>query len=111
MTHAENAELGGFEGAEVIMGLMKRGAFSDNVDVASRSYYLPLMTGIATLVLNDKGGATPESVRERHRQRMALQLKGTSKLDGTYPFDIAASVKAYRINKYLDDMSDPDDRA
>jgi gallate dioxygenase len=111
MTHAEYAELGGLEGAEVIMWLMMRGALSDNVDVISSSYYLPSMTGIATLVLGDKGGATPESVRERHRERMALQLKGTSKLDGTYPFDIAASVKAYRINKYLHDMIDPDHRA
>jgi gallate dioxygenase len=75
------------------------------------SYYLPSMTGIATLVLNDKGGATPESVRARHRDRMALQLKGADKLTGTYPFDIAASVKAYRINKYLHDMIDPEHRA
>ena len=111
MTHAEYAELGGFEGAEVIMWLMMRGALSDNVDLVHSSYYLPSMTGIATLVLNDKGGATPESVRERQRERMALQLKGASKLDGTYPFDIAASVKAYRINKYLHDMIDPDHRA
>jgi gallate dioxygenase len=111
MTHAEYAELGGLEGAEVIMWLIMRGALSDNVDVISSSYYLPSMTGIATLVLGDKGGATPESVRERHRERMALQLKGTSKLDGTYPFDIAASVKAYRINRYLHDMIDPDHRA
>ncbi len=75
MTHAEYAELGGFEGAEVIMWLMMRGALSDNVDLVSSSYYLPSMTGIATLVLDDKGGKTPESVRERHRERMALQLK------------------------------------
>ena len=111
LTHAEYAELGGFEGAEVIMWLMMRGALSDNVDVVTKSYYLPSMTGIATLVLDDKGGATPESVRARHRERMALQLRGTGKLDGTYPFDIAASVLAYRINKYLHDLIDPDQRA
>jgi gallate dioxygenase len=111
MTHAEYAELGGFEGAEVIMWLMMRGALSDNVERVHSSYYLPSMTGIATLVLNDKGGATPESVRERQRERMALQLKGADKLTGTYPFDIAASVRAYRINKYLHDMIDPDHRA
>ena len=59
MTHAEYAELGGFEGAEVIMWLMMRGALSDNVDVIHSSYYLPSMTGIATLVLDDKGGGDP----------------------------------------------------
>ena len=110
MTHAEYAELGGFEGAEVIMWLMMRGALSDNVDVVSSSYYLPSMTGIATLVLDDKGGKTPESVRERHRERMALQLKDSVKLSGTYPFDIAASVKAYRINKFLHALIDPEHR-
>jgi gallate dioxygenase len=111
MTHAEYAELGGFEGAEVIMWLMMRGALSDNVERVHSSYYLPSMTGIATLVLGDKGGKTPESVRERHRERMALQLKAAGGLDGSYPFDIAASVRAYRINKYLHDMIDPDHRA
>jgi gallate dioxygenase len=30
---------------------------------------------------------------------------------GTYPFDISASVKAYRINKYLHAMIDPAHRA
>jgi gallate dioxygenase len=75
------------------------------------SYYLPSMTGIATLVLNDEGGRTPEAVRERHRERMAEQLRGSDTLDGTYLFDIAASVRAYRINKYLHAMIDPDHRA
>jgi gallate dioxygenase len=68
------------------------------------------MTGIATLVLNDEGGKTPEAVMERHRERMAEQLRGSSTLDGTYLFDITASVKAYRINKYLHAMIDPDQR-
>jgi gallate dioxygenase len=111
MTHAEFATLGGLEGAEVIMWLVMRGALSDNVERVHSSYYLPSMTGIATLVLNDEGGQTPETVRERHRQRMAEQLDGTGTLNGTYPFDIAASVKTYRISKYLHAMIDPDHRA
>ena len=92
------------------MWLMMRGALSDNVELVHSSYYLPSMTGIATLVLDDKGGKTPQSVRERHRERMALQLKDSVKLSGTYPFDIAASVKAYRINKFLHAMIDPEHR-
>jgi gallate dioxygenase len=111
MTHAEFATLGGLEGAEVIMWLIMRGALSDSVERVHSSYYLPSMTGIATLVLNDEGGRTPEAVRERHRERMAEQLSGSGTLEGTYLFDIAASVKAYRINKYLHAMVDPDHRA
>jgi gallate dioxygenase len=107
MTHAEYATLGGFEGAEVIMWLVMRGALSDNVERVHSSYYLPSMTGIATLVLNDEGGELPAAIGERHRERMAEQLKGSDKLTGTYPFDIAASVKAYRLNKYLHAMIDP----
>jgi gallate dioxygenase len=111
MTHAEYATLGGLEGAEVIMWLVMRGALSASVERVHSSYYLPSMTGIATLVLNDKGGQTPEAVRERHRERMAGQLQGADKLNGTYPFDIAASVKGYRINKFLHALIDPDHRA
>jgi gallate dioxygenase len=110
MTHAEYATLGGLEGAEVIMWLVMRGALSDNVERVSSSYYLPSMTGIATLVLNDLGGSTPESVRARHRERMAEQLRGAGALTGTYPFDVAASVHGYRINKFLHDLVNPSHR-
>lgn len=110
MTHAEYATLGGFEGAEVIMWLVMRGALSDNVERVHSSYYLPSMTGIATLVLKDEGGDLPAGARERHRERMSEQLRGIDKLTGTYPFDIAASVKAYRLNKYLHAMIDPEHR-
>ena len=50
MTIAEYAELGGFEGAEVVMWLTMRGALSANVQCKHRSYYLPSMTGIATAI-------------------------------------------------------------
>ena len=105
MTHAEYAKLGGFEGAEVIMWLVMRGALSERVRRVHSSYYLPSMTGIATLVLENEAAASiPEGVHERHRARMAEQLRGIETMPGTHPFDIAASVKAYRINKYLHAM-------
>jgi len=108
MTHAEYARLGGFEGAEVIMWLVMRGALSERVQRVHSSYYLPSMTGIATLVLeNEAAGSIPDGAHVRHRERMAEQLRGIETMPGTYPFDIAASVKAYRINKYLHAMIDP----
>jgi gallate dioxygenase len=112
MTHAEYAKLGGFEGAEVIMWLVMRGALSERVKRVHSSYYLPSMTGIATLVLeNEAADSIPEGVHERHRARMAEQLRGIETIPGTHPFDIAASVKAYRINKYLHAMIEPAHRA
>jgi gallate dioxygenase len=111
MTHAEYATLGGFEGAEVIMWLIMRGALSDNVRRLHSSFYLPSMTGIATLVLENEEVPVPAASHERHRAEMARQLSGIDKLTGTYPFDLAASVKAYRLNKYLHAMIDPEHRA
>ena len=42
---------------------------------------------------------------------MAEQLGGIEELTGTYPFDIARSVKGYRINKFLHDLVIPEHRA
>src|ERR1700760_726530 len=81
LTHAEYARLGGFEGAEVIMWLIMRGALSEKVKRVHSSYYLPSMTGIATLVLENEAAELPdaEAVNERHRARMAAQ---TTRLEG-----------------------------
>ena len=57
MTHAEFATLGGFEGAEVIMWLVMRGALSPTVRKLHQSYYLPSMTGIATAIYEDEAPA------------------------------------------------------
>ena len=113
MTHAEYAELGGFEGAEVIMWLIMRGALSDKVKRVHSSYYLPSMTGIATLVLENEAAELPdaEAAGDRHRARMGAQLAGIEEMTGTYPFDIARSVKGYRINKFLHDLVTPEHRA
>jgi len=52
----------------------------------------------------------PSAALARHRRRMEEQLAGTEGLTGTYPFDLSRSVKAYRINKYLHALVDPDHR-
>ena len=43
----------------------------------------------------------------RHRARMAEQLAGAERLQGTYAFDLERSVKTYRLNKFLHDMVQP----
>ena len=57
MTQAEYAALGGWEGAEVIMWLVMRGALSARVRKLHQSYYLPSMTGIATAIYENEGEA------------------------------------------------------
>jgi gallate dioxygenase len=104
MTQAELAELGGLEGAEVIMWLVMRGALSASVRKVHQSYYLPSMTGIATAIYENEASAPVAGEVARHRAHMAEQLAGAERLQGTYAFDLERSVKTYRLNKFLRDM-------
>jgi gallate dioxygenase len=107
MTHAEYATRGGFEGAEIIMWLIMRGAMTDRIQRLHRTYYLPSMTGIATAIYEDVDGkADPEAIA-RSREAVSHQLAGVEKLPGTYPFDFARSRKAYRLNDFLHHMVEP----
>jgi gallate dioxygenase len=111
LTHAELAELGGLEGAEVLMWLTMRGALSAQVKKVHQAYYLPSMTGIAAAVYENLAGAPVAGEVERHRQAMAVQLAGAERLAGTYPFNFARSVKAYRLNRFLHGLIVPAHRA
>jgi len=108
MTLAEYATLGGLEGAEVIMWLIMRGALSANVEKLHQDYYLPSMTGIATLILENQSREAPVDVHQRQRDKINLQLSGVEKLPGTYPFTQARSLKALRINRFLHRMIQPE---
>lgn len=107
MTIAEYAALGGVEGAEVVGHLIMRAALSNNVKKLHSGYYLPSMTGISTLLLENLDKPLPVDVNARHRAHMAHQLDGAEKLEGTYPFTLERSAKGYRINKFLRRMIEP----
>lgn len=109
MTHAQYAELGGMEGAEVIMWLVMRGALSPRVTKTHQSYYLPSMTGIATAIYEDQG--PPPAPDPAYLEHINRQLAGIERLEGTYPFTLARSVKGYRLNKFLHNLTHPDCRA
>jgi gallate dioxygenase len=111
MTHADYATRGGFEGAEVIMWLVMRGAMAPRIRRLHRSYYLPSMAGIGTAIYEDVDPVSdPESIA-RSRAAASHQLDGVEKLSGTYPFDFARSVKTYRLNEFLHRMVEPAHRA
>ena len=111
MTHAEYAELGGVEGAEVIMWLVMRGALSAQVKCQHRSYYLPSMTGIATAVYESHTTTAFAPEVARQRAHIDEQLKGAEKLQGSYPFTLERSVGAYRLNRFLHELIVPEVRA
>ena len=111
MTYAQLAELGGFEGAEVIMWLVMRGALSASVKRLHRAYYLPSMTGIGMVLFENQAAPPTDAAVEAYRKQMGDQLRGAEKLEGTYPFDFARSTKAYRLNAFLHDLVVPANRA
>jgi len=100
MSQAELAMRGGWESSEVVMWLIMRGALAARPDVLSRNYYLPSMTGIATLLLENKAGMA--------------DLKPTSSLDpstlalpASQPFTLDLSVRNYDLNDFLRRMIEP----
>jgi gallate dioxygenase len=105
LTQAELAALGGMEGAEVIMWLVMRGILSANVKKLAQSYYLPSMTGIATVVFENHASKAIAGEVSRQRQFADLQLKGSDELIGSYPYTIERSVKAFRVNRFLHAMT------
>ena len=105
MTHADYAELGGLEGAEVIMWLVMRGALSASIRKVHQSYYLPSMTGIATAVY-ENDAAPPITPDAAYLAHIHHQLAGIERLQGSYPFTLARSVKGYRLNKFLHRLTD-----
>jgi gallate dioxygenase len=110
MTVAEYAELGGMEGAEVIMWLVMRGALSANVKKVHQTYYLPTMTGLATAIYENQATEPTDETLESYREHIGHQLAGVEKLAGTYPFTLERSVRGYRLNKFLHSLTEPEHR-
>jgi gallate dioxygenase len=111
ITIAQYAERGGFEGAEVIMWLIMRGALAPKVRKLHQAYYLPSMTPIATVIYEDAPEAeTPTEPLAQYRERIGREWAGIEKLPGTYPFTLDRSVKAYRVNDFLHRLIEPEQR-
>lgn len=110
LTHADYARLGGFESAEVVMWMVMRGAMSSRIHCLHRDYYLPSMTGIAVALYENHAADDPAMLAaraQRQREHIGHQLRGIEALEGTYPFTLETSVRAYRINRYLHQLIDP----
>jgi gallate dioxygenase len=110
ITIAEYAQRGGFESAEIVMWLIMRGALSATVKKVHQSYYLPSMTALATAIYENEASAPRSETVQSDRERMTRQIAGLEKIPGTYPFTLQGSVKAYRLNKFLHRLVEPDFR-
>jgi gallate dioxygenase len=110
LTIAQYAERGGFEGSEVIMWLIMRGALATKVRKLHQAYYLPSMTPIATVIYEDESHEPATESAAQYRERVAREWTGIEKLPGTYPFTLDRSVKAYRLNAFLHRLVEPEYR-
>ena len=110
LTIAQYAERGGFEGSEVIMWLVMRGALAAKVRKLHQAYYLPSMTPIATVIYEDASQEPAAESPAQYRARVAREWSGIEKLPGTYPFTLDRSVKAYRLNAFLHRLVEPEYR-
>jgi gallate dioxygenase len=48
--------------------------------------------------------------RSQNRKRMTEQYDGLEKLEGTYPYTIERSVKAFRLNRFIHELIHPEFR-
>ena len=110
VTIAEYAKLGGMEGAEVVMWLLMRGALSNKVKKLHQTYYVPSMTAISSVIFEDDSVDPVTETNEQFRTRMMTQYAGIEKLEGTYPYVIERSVKAFRLNRFLHSLIKPEFR-
>jgi len=110
LTHADYARLGGFEGSEIIVWLAMRAALSAQVNKIHQTYYLPSMTAIATVIYENNATPPPPEKIAEHTQHIHHQLAGVEEIPGTYPFDLARSVKSFRVNSFLHQLIHPEFR-
>ncbi|MDY7522844.1 gallate dioxygenase [Sphingomonas sp. 10B4] len=100
MSQAELAMRGGWESSEVVMWLVMRGALAARPEVLSRNYYLPSMTGIATLLLENRASVAG-------LKPMAQLDTATLSLPASQPFTLDVSVANYDLNRFLQKMVEP----
>jgi gallate dioxygenase len=62
------------------------------------------------MILENHAAAPAAGEVERHRAHIDAQTRGVEKLAGTYPYTFERSVKAYRVNKFLHGLIEPDRR-
>ena len=55
---------------------------------------------------NEATDARPEAT-ETYMEHVNHEFAGVEKLEGTYPFTLARSVKGYRLNKFLHSLIEP----
>ena len=69
------------------------------------------MTGLTTVIYENEAAEPDECDLAEYRRQAGRQLAGVENIEGSYPFTLANSVKAYRLNRFLHCMIEPAYRA
>jgi gallate dioxygenase len=105
---ADFAKRGGIEGAEVIMWLVMRGALTPKVRKVHQSYAIPTMTATSTVVYEDLPDSDETQSVAAYAAQARREYGGVAELADSYPFTLDRSSKAYRLNKYLHGIIQPE---
>src|SRR5690606_2654196 len=65
---------------------------------------------IATVIYEDASDEPLDESLDEYRARIRRQWDGIEKLEGSYPFTLDRSVKAYRLNNFLHSLIEPERR-
>jgi gallate dioxygenase len=65
------------------------------------------MTPIAAVVYEDDSDDPREESDAEYLERIEREWTGVEKLEGTYPFTLDTSVRAYRLNDFLHRLVEP----
>jgi gallate dioxygenase len=105
---ADYAKRGGIEGAEVVMWLIMRGALTPKVHKVHQSYALPTMTATATVIYEDRPDPDEAQSVEAYAAQARREYGGVAEIEGSFPFTLDRSSKAYRLNRYLHGIIQPE---
>ena len=105
---ADYAKRGGIEGAEVIMWLIMRGALTKKVRKVHQSYAIPTMTATGTVIYEEVPDAGEAQEIVEYADQARREYDGVTKLEGSYPFTLDRSSRAYRLNRYLHGIIQPE---
>ncbi|KPL68545.1 protocatechuate 3,4-dioxygenase [Erythrobacter sp. SG61-1L] len=103
----ELVKLGGMEGAEIVMWMLMRGALAPKVNKLHQSFFLPSMTSIASMIFEDAEPDPLPMTKEEYAARMMADVAPALGLEGTYPFTVGVSARAWRINNFLHTIVEP----
>jgi gallate dioxygenase len=105
---ADFAKRGGLEGAEVVMWLIMRGALTPKVKKVHQSYAIPTMTATGTVIYEDVPEEDESQAVEAYAAKTRREYDGVNELEGSYPFTLDRSSRAYRLNRYLHGIIQPE---